>query len=115
VGPAWRFTRNFEVRGGVGLEFMSGTVDAGTSQTSHNLDFSRTMPTAFAAVQWAWAKKGSTSQNRVRVGAELRYAFDHDVAFSEVQKVIQVAGFSAGVFVGVEFPLIPSRAPPLSL
>lgn len=100
-GPVWRPTRNWEVRAGGGVQFASGSVG--------DQEFSTTMPSLFAGVQYA-AWPGGPGPMRVRFALEFHTHFDTAVTFPGFQP-IDVAGPSVGLFVGIEVPIIPSREP----
>jgi hypothetical protein len=102
AGPAWRPTRSWELRGGLGVQFASGLA---SSQ-----DFSATMPSLFAGVQYAFWP-GWSGQKRIRFALEFHTHFDSEVKFPSLA-VVDVAGPSVGLFVGIEVPLIPSREQP---
>jgi hypothetical protein len=73
-------------------------------------DFSATMPSLFAGVQYAFWP-GWSGQKRIRFALEFHTHFDSEVKFPSLA-VVDVAGPSVGLFVGIEVPLIPSREQP---
>ncbi|HTO96245.1 MAG TPA: hypothetical protein VMK66_04295 [Myxococcales bacterium] len=105
AGPAWRFHRNWEVRGGGGVQFASGSLGAE--------DFKHTMPSLFAGIQYDLWPHWS-GESRVRFSLEFRTHLDSEVSFLlPAPQVVEIAGPSVGFFVGVELPLLRSREPAL--
>jgi hypothetical protein len=114
AGPALRLGRNWEIHGGIGLNFASGTLtpNGPPAAAGFSGDFSRKLPSAFLGAMYVFPE-GSLAPLRLRVSLDARTYFDHDVTFLLVREVAAVADAAVVASIGIEFPLIKSSLPSL--